>query len=110
MARLRDRLPSAALAVARTPSPLRVSRASLIARRHRAINGEPCSSGHSARVPARQQNPGCRLVPALELRRSTRSGEDARTATIAAEGATRMCDVPWAKKSPAHVREDPTPC
>ena len=85
----RVRVLSAPAAV-RTPWPLRVSRASLIARRNRAINGDPCSSGHSAMVPAQQQNPRCRLVPALELRRSTRSGQGVRTAAVAASANTRM--------------------
>ena len=54
--------------------PLRtgVSRASWITRRIRLIHGEPCSSGREAMVSAKQQNPPCRLAPALELRRPTR--------------------------------------
>jgi hypothetical protein len=50
---------------------LMVSRASWIARRHRAIHGEPRSSGREAMVPAARRQDGCRLSTALELRRST---------------------------------------
>ena len=60
------------------PRRSEVSRASCIARRNRTMHGDPGSNGREAMVSADQQNLRCRLAPALELRRSTRSAEEDR--------------------------------